>query len=577
MIAPTADAWPGWKGLRLRGTASVRPGMSRVMAGLMNNITIATLAFAAVAVILVVAVYRLWAALISARSEADGHRGTAESVRCELSALSSSSGALHSQLETERHRADELRRDLQAAREAGEQRVEQIRSEALAQAQRAQLTITDAAASCATLKEQVANLQQREIELGEVRIELQRAGSDLAEAREQRTRLETQLEEERRSSAERIKLQGDLHDELEEKFKGLAAQVLERNSEKFEATTKLRLDEMSEAFRVHVKDLREKVEQTHQTDTIDRVALRGELARMVVASQRIDQDAVNLTRALTGDRRAQGAWGELILERILEQCGLREGVEYERQRTVSDDDGKRLRPDVVVHLPGARSIVVDAKVSLTAYNDYVSANDDAETQDALNRHLTSVRSHIKQLSDKAYWQANALQGGDYVLMFVAVESAMAQALRSDPGLFEEAFRHHVILTSPSTLLATLRTVEHTWRVERQNETARFIVSEAGKLYDKFESFVDDLRSVGARLQQAQSAYDGALNKLGTGRDNLVRKAEKLRALGLKVKKELPKDLVDGAVAGMLTDPAAHEDLGVVTASVAETSTTQPAS
>jgi DNA recombination protein RmuC len=543
------------------------------MAGLMNNVDFATLVFAVLAVILVVALYRLWVALVSAKAEAERHRGTAEALRCELSALNGSSDAQRAQLETERRRGEELARDLHAAREAGEQRVELVRGEAVTDAQRSQLAITDAAARCAGLEQQVANLQQRDVELGEVRMELQRTGSALAEARELRAKLETQLEEERRSSAERLKLQDDLHNQLEDKFKGLAAQVLERNSEKFEASTKLRLDEMGEAFRLHVKELREKVEQTHQTDTSDRVALRGELARMVVASQRIDQDAINLTRALTGDRRAQGAWGELILERILEQCGLREGIEYERQLTVSDDDGKRLRPDVVVHLPGARSVVIDAKVSLTAYNDYVSANEEAETQDALNRHLTSVRSHIKQLSDKGYWQANALQGGDYVLMFVAVESAMAQALRSDPCLFEEAFRHHVILTSPSTLLATLRTIEHTWRVERQNETARMIVSEAGKLYDKFESFVDDLQDVGARLQQAQTAYDGALGKLSTGRDNLVRKAEKLRGLGLKVKKELPKDLVDGAVMGMLADASTHEDLGTVTASDAETSET----
>jgi DNA recombination protein RmuC len=543
------------------------------MAGLMNNVAIATLVFAALAVILVVALYRLWVALVSERVEREGQRGTADALRCELSALRGNSDAQRAQLETERRRGEELARDLHATRAAGEQRVELVRGEAVTHAQRAQLAITDAAARCAGLEQQVADLQQRGLELGEVRMALQRTASDLAEAREQRTKLETQLEEERRSSAERFKLQDDLHNQLEDKFKGLAAQVLERNSEKFEASAKLRLDEMGEAFRLHVKELREKVEQTHQTDTSDRVALRGELARMVVASQRIDQDAINLTRALTGDRRAQGAWGELILERILEQCGLREGIEYERQLTVSDDDGKRLRPDVVVHLPGARSVVVDAKVSLTAYNDYVSANEEAETQDALNRHLTSVRSHIKQLSDKGYWQANALQGGDYVLMFVAVESAMAQALRSDPCLFEEAFRHHVILTSPSTLLATLRTIEHTWRVERQNETARMIVSEAGKLYDKFESFVDDLQDVGARLKQAQTAYDGALGKLSTGRDNLVRKAEKLRVLGLKVKKELPKDLVDGAVMGMLADASAHEDLEAVTASAAETSET----
>ena len=277
---------------------------------------------------------------------------------------------------------------------------------------------------------------------------------------------------------------------------------------------------------------------------------------MLALSQRIDQDALNLTRALTGDRRVQGAWGELILERILEQSGLREGVEYRKQVPLSDDEGRRLRPDVIVQLPGARSVVVDAKVSLTAYHEYIGAADEGEAAAATARHLASIRNHMRLLSEKSYWQANGLQSGDYVLMFVAVESALAHALRNDPGLFEEAFQQQIILTSPSTLLATLRTIEHTWRVERQSETARKIVEQAGKLYDKIENFVDDLQEVGTRLKQAQSAYDGALGKLSTGRGNLFRQAEKLRSLGVKVKKELPRELVDDAVSDLLADVGA---------------------
>jgi DNA recombination protein RmuC len=293
-------------------------GISRVKGGLMNNASIATLVFAALTVVLVVALYRLWLALGNEKAAAERHRGAADALRCELGSLRGNAAAERAQLEAERRRGEELAQDLQVTRADGEQRVERVRGEAASNAQRAQLAITDAAARCAGLEQQVENLQQRAVELGQLRIELQRASSDLAEAREQRTKLATQLEEERRSFAERLKLQDDLHNQLEEKFRGLAAQVLARNSEKFEASTKLRLDEMGEAFRVHVKEPREKVEQTHQTDSSDRIALRGELARMLAASHRIDQDAINLTRALTGDRRAQGAWGELILERILE-------------------------------------------------------------------------------------------------------------------------------------------------------------------------------------------------------------------------------------------------------------------
>lgn len=524
----------------------------------MDPLTLTSTVLALLTFLLALASYRLFNALRHERARADELRTSAEAQRCDMGVLRGAADAQRSQLEEERRRCSSLEQTLHDARAEGAQRLEHVRQEAASGLARANAAVTEAAARSAAQAEQIAGLEHRISELNQVRIEFQRTTAALAEVREHRSKLETQLAEERRSFSERLKLQDDLHGQLEEKFKGLAAQALERNTEKFESNTKLRLDEMGEALRRHVKELREKVEQTHQTDSNDRVALRTELLRMVEASRRIDQDAVNLTRALTSDSRAQGAWGELVLERILEQCGLREGVEYERQVTVSDDDGKRLRPDVVVHLPGARSVVVDAKVSLTAYNESVAATDDAELENALDRHLSSVRMHIKTLSEKGYWQANALAGGDYVLMFVAIESALAQALRSDPGLFEEAFRHHVILTSPSTLLATLRTIEHTWRVERQNETARIIVDEAGKLYDKFEGFVADLQDVGSRLKQAQSAYDGAIGKLSTGRGNLVGRVEKLRGLGLKVKKELPKELVESAVAEMLADASSGD-------------------
>jgi DNA recombination protein RmuC len=339
----------------------------------------------------------------------------------------------------------------------------------------------------AAQQQQIGELQKRETELREVRQQLDAVLVAIAEKSERVATLETQLEQQRKGAEERVAMNRELHEQLEGKFNGLAAQVLEKNTEKFEVNTKLRLNEMADALGKHVKELQAKVELTHSQDVQDRVALRTELQKMVEASHRIDQDAANLTRALTTDRKAQGAWGELILERILEQCGLREGTEYERQAVLTNDDNDRMRPDVIVRLPGKRHVVIDAKVSLTAYNEYVNAEDETTAALALQRHVSSVRTHMKGLAEKEYWRLNGLDTGDYVLMFLPLESAFAESLRTAPGLFEEAFRQQIILTSPSTLLATLRTIEHTWRVERQNATARTIVDQAGKLYDSTHS------------------------------------------------------------------------------------------
>jgi len=415
----------------------------------------------------------------------------------------------------------------------------------------------------AAQEQRVEHLQQRASELPAAQSRIEELHLTLTEKVERVATLTTELEAERRASEDKLKALHQSHTQLEDRFKGIAAQILESNSQKFESTTQLRLNEMSENLGKHVKALQDKVEHTHSLDLKDRTALHTELQAMVAATKRVDQDAVNLTRALTGDRKTQGAWGELVLSRILEQCGLREGVEYEKQVTFKDEDDKRRRPDVLVRLPGARSIVIDAKVSLTAYNEYACATSDEQAEAAITRHLTSVRSHIKNLSSKDYWALNGLEGSDYVLMFLPIESAFADALRNDPTLFEDAFREHIILTAPSTLLATLRTIDHTWRVERQNETARTIVEEAGKLYDRFVGFTEDLAKVGSRLRQAQSAFDDAEGKLCEGRGNLVRRADNLRKLGVKVKKALPSELAERSQSGLLALEAdADEALSV---------------
>ncbi len=407
--------------------------------------------------------------------------------------------------------------------------------------------------------QQIGELKKREVELREVRAEMSALHAAQLERTEHIATLEAHLEQERKSSDDKLRLQRELHAELETKFAGLAAQVLERNSERFEGQTKQRLNEMTEALGKQVKELQSKVEQTHNQDAQDRVALRMHLQNVVETSRRLDADAVNLTRALTTDRKVQGAWGELVLERILEQCGLREGTEYEKQVVLTNDEETKLRPDVVVQLPGQRSVVIDSKVSLAAYNESVCAEDDVLAAEALSRHVTSIRNHMKGLAAKDYWRLNGLDTGDYVLMFLPIESAFGDALRAAPDLFEEAFRDHIILTSPTTLLATLRTIEHTWRVERQNATAKSIVDQAGKLYDKLVGFVGDLEKVGSSLESARRAYDGAFNKFSSGKGNLVGQADRIRQLGVKLKKTLPAELVDQARIGDVTWPTEQEN------------------
>ena len=409
--------------------------------------------------------------------------------------------------------------------------------------------LADLHAQCAGQAERLTELKKREQELSELRQALDGVQRELRAKGERVVTLEVELEQERKMSAEKLALHAELQAALEERFKGVAAQVLESNTAKFETHTKQRLTEMAQGLATHVKELAHKVDQTHMDDGKARAALQVELKAVIDATRRIDEDAANLTRALTGDRRAQGAWGELVLESILQKCGLREGEEYVRQPVLESDEEQRLRPDVIVRLPGHRTVIIDAKVSLTAYTEHVAGD-----ESALARHATSVRSHVKRLAEKEYWKLNGLRAGDYVLMFLPIESALSAALAADPKLFEFAFDHHVILISPTTLLATLRTIEHTWHVERQNDTARKIVEQAGKLYDKFCGFAAELDKVGRALKHAQAAYDDAHGKLSHGRGNLFGHMEKLRTFGLKVKKPLCPELTAGSDDDASLDP-----------------------
>ncbi|MGB8930317.1 MAG: DNA recombination protein RmuC [Anaeromyxobacteraceae bacterium] len=299
-----------------------------------------------------------------------------------------------------------------------------------------------------------------------------------------------------------------------------------------------------------LKAFEAKVEKVYGDDRTDRAALREQLRLLQETQTRLHEDAEHLARALTGDSKAQGDWGELILERILETAGLTEGREYDLQLSRTDDEGGRKRPDAVVYLPANRAVIVDAKCSLTAFVEAMNAPGGEEREEALDRHLGSVRKHVKELAAKDYQDVLRQRTLDIVLLFVPNEPAFHAALSREPGLYEEAFRQGVVLCSPTTLLAALRLIAHVWRSEKQNVNAQRIAEEAGKLLGKLGAFVDDLDQVGARLDQAKDAFQNARSKLSTGRGNVMRKAAEIQRLGARVKPGKAESLLSEGADGV---------------------------
>ena len=273
----------------------------------------------------------------------------------------------------------------------------------------------------------------------------------------------------------------------------------------------------------------------------ERVNYLGSLKEL---NNRISEDALNLTRALKGESKQQGIWGEMVLERVLEASGLREGEEFEREVSLQDGDSKRFRPDVIVHLPDDRDIIIDAKTSLVAYEQYINAEDEEKKAHYAKLHIEAVKSHIDKLSDKSYTMLEGVNTLDFIFMFMPIEGALMLALQTDPTLYDKAFAKHIVLASPTTLLVALRVVENTWRHERQNQNAMEIARKAGALYDKFVGFAEDLEKVGKQLDTVQKTYDSAWKKLTDGRGNIVRRIEELHELGARASKKIPKKLSD---------------------------------
>ena len=356
--------------------------------------------------------------------------------------------------------------------------------------------------------------------------------------------LTMQLTQERNQSNEKLALLQSAREELTHQFKNLANDILEEKSKRFSEQNQQSLCQLLDPLKTKLQEFQGKVEQVYVQEGKDRSALAEQVRQLMELNKTVSQEANNLTKALKGSNKSQGNWGELVLERVLEGSGLRKGEEYDVQESHTLPDGRRLQPDVVVHLPDDRHLVIDAKATLVAYEDYANAEDEKHRDAALKRHLDAVRSHIKGLSDKNYQDLYGLKSLDFVLMFIPIEPAFMLAVTHDRELFMDAWNKNVLLVSPSTLLFVVRTVANLWRQEAQTRNAQDIAKRGAELYDKLAGFVEDMESLGTRLNQAQKDYDGAINKLSTGRGNLIRQAEMLKKLGVKPSKSLPAPMVE---------------------------------
>lgn len=351
--------------------------------------------------------------------------------------------------------------------------------------------------------------------------------------------LKTKHEEEQKSSSEKLKVLQGAKEELSNEFKILANKIFEDKSKQFSSSNKEQLELLLKPFREQITSFSKEAKEQFSSQTKDSILLKSELLRLKEMNSQLSQDAINLTNALKGENKTQGNWGEIVLENILEQSGLRSGVEYELQATLKSQEGKSYRPDVIIHMPQERDIIIDSKVSLVAYERFINADEADEKKRALKEHIASISNHIKELSAKKYEKLEGVNTLDFVLLFMPIEGAFLLALEQDGEFFKDAYENNILVVSPSTLLVTLRTIEHIWRTQRQEEHALKIANEAEAMYEKLVLFVDEMKKVGSHLQKAQDSYDTSMNRLSSGKGNVIKRAENIVKLGLKPKKVLP--------------------------------------
>ena len=329
-------------------------------------------------------------------------------------------------------------------------------------------------------------------------------------------------------------------------FQNLANKILEEKTLKFTEQNQQNLKNILNPLQEKITDFEKKVENTHKESIDYHAALRQQIIGLKDLNVQMSKETVNLTKALKGDSKIQGNWGELVLERVLEKSGLEKGREYEIQKSFVTEEGNRVQPDVVINLPDGKKMIVDSKVSLTAYEKYINEDDEEQKSAFLKEHVNSLKRHVEQLGNKNYQHLYEMESPDFVLLFIPIEPAFAIALNEDTQLYNKAFEKNIVIVTPSTLLATLRTIDSMWTNQKQQDNAIEIARQAGALYDKFEGFVTDLVKIGKKMDEAKSEYEGAMNKLVDGKGNLITSVQKLKIMGAKAKKSLPDPILNRA-------------------------------
>ncbi len=373
------------------------------------------------------------------------------------------------------------------------------------------------------------------------------------ELERERTSLKTQLESKREEVESQQKLIKEMQVSLTKDFENIASKILDEKSHKFTEQNKSNLDIILSPLKEKLKTFEEKVENTYRAEAAERNTLKGSIEELMKLNKQISDEANNLSSALKGNNKQQGNWGEFVLEKILESSGLIEGENFELQASLVDAEGNRYQPDVLIHLPDEKHIVIDSKVSLIAYEKLVNENDVDLKNKYVKEHIASLKSHVLNLSNKNYQDLYGIKSPDFVLLFVPIESSFSVAIQNDKDLFEFAWTKKIVIVTPSTLLATLKTVASIWKQEKQTRNALEIARQAGALYDKFVGFVEDLKKIGDQLSKTQVVYNEAFNKLHTGKGNLTTGVEKLKKLGAKTSKEIDKSLLDNDSENLLSE------------------------
>ena len=379
--------------------------------------------------------------------------------------------------------------------------------------------------------------------------ELNQLESELNQYRQQNvaqfatiSELKTRLEETRNAAHERQTILEQSEQRLTTQFENLANRIFEHSGKKIEQQNKQSLNFLLSPLKEQLESFKKQVQDSFGEEAKERHTLTYEIRNLQQLNQQMTKEATNLTNALKGNNKIQGNWGEFILSQILDNSGLRLGYEYDTQVNLTNENNQRLQPDVIVHLPQGGDVVIDSKVTLVAYERYFNNDEEIVKTKALSDHLTSVRNHLKQLSQKDYHKLIGINSLDYILMFIPVEPAFLCAIDSDPSLINDALKNNIMIVSPTTLLVALRTIHNLWRYEHQNRNAELIADKASKLYDKVRGFVEDMENLGSTLDKAQQTYQNSLNKLSKGRGNIIGQIERFRELGVEVKKPINPDI-----------------------------------